>query len=251
MIPELDPKRYFEDIKSVAAVIATNDALATVGRAANENVTVIPNGVPLDHFKPGEPNPNYDRPFTMGFAGNTWGAGGTYKGWDAFVRASLELATSDDVKPKYLLHKHNQIPHDAMPEQFYQLIDVLVLPSKGEGCSNVVSEALACGVPVVMTKVGFHGERLTNGHDVLYIERDLTGPSAHTTEQIVTAIRRLIAEPDLRKRLSINGRAFAEQHHDVRKVAAMYDAVFKSVLDRQQGGRSGDRTEHRGPAAHP
>ncbi len=37
---------------------------------------------------------------------------------------------------------------------FYSAIDILCLPSLSEGCSNVVAEALACGTPVVATRVG-------------------------------------------------------------------------------------------------
>jgi glycosyltransferase involved in cell wall biosynthesis len=37
---------------------------------------------------------------------------------------------------------------------FYSAIDILCLPSYGEGTSNVVAEALACGCPCVVTEVG-------------------------------------------------------------------------------------------------
>jgi len=229
MQPNLDPSKYQNDFRSVGAVIATNDALADIARPANANVTVIPNGVPLDLFCPADPNPNFDPPFTIGFAGNTWGEGGKYKGWRYFVQAGVDMH-AEGVEQLHLLHRVNQIPHDNMPKEFYHKIDALILPSQGEGCSNVVTEALACGVPVIMTKVGFHGERLTDGENVLYIERDLEGESKKTTVQIKAAVRRLMSEPDLRTRLAKNGRAFAEQYHDVRQVAALYDKVFRSIL---------------------
>lgn len=37
---------------------------------------------------------------------------------------------------------------------FYSAIDLLCLPSRSEGCSNVIAEALACGTPAVATRVG-------------------------------------------------------------------------------------------------
>jgi glycosyltransferase involved in cell wall biosynthesis len=232
MTPNLDPTRYAEDFRNVGAIIATNQQLAGFALPVNPNTTVIPNGVDLDRFKPRPEFPDRpDRPFTIGFAGNITGMGGPYKGWKFFVQAGVDLAR-EGVKQKYVLYQHNQIPHDDMPEQFYQQIDALVLPSQGEGCSNVVTEALACGVPVIMTKVGFHGELLTHYENVVYITRDLETASSETSEQICNAVRRLMREPDLYRRLSQNSRDFAVEHHDVRKVAAQYDAVFRSILDR-------------------
>ena len=232
MQPKLDPNRYAEDFKNVGAIIATNEQLASFARPVNETVTVIPNGVDLDHFRPGPHFPNRaDRPFTIGFAGNIDGMGGPYKGYKFFVQAEVNLAM-DGVRAKKAFYRVGQIAHEEMPEKFYWEIDALILPSQGEGCSNVVTEALACGVPVICTKTGFHGESLTDYENVLYITRDLETDSPETTEQICNAVRRLMHEPDLYRRLAENGRAFAVEHHDVRKVAAAYDAVFQGILAR-------------------
>ena len=213
--------RYSEQIARVGAVVATNNDLLEIGTRANSNCHLIPNGVDLTHFKP-RPDADVEREgFMLGFAGNIEGAGADYKGWRPFVIAGTRLM-SEGVTTRYLLHGRNQIANADMPEKFYHLIDALVLPSRGEGCSNVVTEALACGVPVLLTKVGFHGESLTDGENCLFIERD--------DDSIVKAVQRLLNNSDLRKRLSENGRRFAEQFHDVNEIAAKYDAVFKSIL---------------------
>ena len=213
--------RYNDQIARVGAVVATNNDLLEIGQRANSNCHLIPNGVDLTHFRP-RPDADVERPgFMLGFAGNIEGAGADYKGWRPFVIAGTRLM-SQGVETRYLLHGRNQIENVDMPAKFYHLIDALVLPSRGEGCSNVVTEALACGVPVLITKVGFHGESLTDGENCLFIERN--------DDSIVKAVERLLNDSDLRRRLSENGRRFAEQFHDVNAIAAKYDAVFKSIL---------------------
>ena len=169
----------------------------------------------------------------LGFAGNIWGGGADYKGWKYYVEACARTMVKG-VQQMHLLHGANQIPNEEMPEKFYHLIDALVLPSKGEGCSNVVSEALACGVPVLLTKVGYHGEMLENEKNCLYIDRDV--------DSIISAVDQLLTNPDLRTRLAVNGRLFAEQHHDVKKIAAKYDEIFQSVLAKT--GKVGNHAKH-------
>lgn len=55
-------------------------------------------------------------------------------------------------------------PHDAIP-RFMSAFDVFCLPSRNEGCPNVVLEALAAGKPVVGTRVGGIPELLTEGEN--------------------------------------------------------------------------------------
>jgi glycosyltransferase involved in cell wall biosynthesis len=219
-----DKDRYKADLQRVGAVIGTNKQLLEIGQRANDNCHLIPNGVDLTHFKPAAQEPREG--ILLGFAGNIMGGGQDYKGWNPFLLAATRLMTYG-VEYMYLLHGKNQIPNAEMPEKFYHRIDALVLPSRGEGCSNVVSEALACGVPVLLTKVGFHGEMLTDQENCLFIERN--------EDSIIEAVQRLINDLDLRARLQRNGRLFAEQYHDVNKIAAKYDEVFKSILQRTQG----------------
>jgi len=214
--------RYDEQLAKCGAVISTNNLLFDIAKNANPNSHLIPNGVDLELFKPAEKRNK--RPFTAGFAGNIWGPGSTYKGYGIYVQALIRLAPKIEMKTQ--LHAHTQIEHKDMPKKFYHKIDCLVLPSLGEGCSNVTLEALACGVPVITTKVGYHGEMLTDAKECLFCEREI--------DSIADCVKRLAEDEDLRNSLSVNGRLFAEKHHDINVIAKQYDKVFQTVLKNKE-----------------
>jgi len=117
-----------------------------------------------------------------------------------------------------------------MRARFYSHISVLVHPTAGEGCSNVIMEALACGVPVITTRAaGYHGEMLRDGVDAIICER--------TTMSVMAAIKRVMCDDALRTRLEINGRKFAEAHHDIRPIAAEYQRIFDACVEHNRARR--------------
>jgi glycosyltransferase involved in cell wall biosynthesis len=65
----------------------------------------------------------------------------------------------------FLGHVH----HDELPG-FYNMADTLVLPSEMEGVPMVILEALACGTPVVATKVGGIPDLVTSGANGILLE---------------------------------------------------------------------------------
>jgi len=221
--------RYDNELAQVGAVIATNQELYEIAARVNGNTHLIPNGVDCDLFRPNPHRPV--RKFTVGFAGNITGMGGNYKGWQYYVQACMQLEADGSVGHIERLHggikgtHQEQVSHEDMIENFYWKIDALILPSKGEGCSNVTGEAMACGVPVLITKVGYHGEMLEDGVNALFIERDMT--------DIAEKVRMVRDDPELRKRLSENGRAFVLEHQNVHEVAKEYERVFKTIIQKE------------------
>ena len=77
---------------------------------------------------------------------------------------------------------------DDMPD-IYNAFDLMVLSSPNEGTSNVVLEAMACGVPVVATDVGDNARSIGSwGHTVPF------GDPATLAEAIRTQLERRTAE---------------------------------------------------------
>lgn len=70
-----------------------------------------------------------------------------------------------------------RVEHDLLP-QFYQRSHVFVLPSKNEGMSNAALEALASGLPLIVSGTGGMQELVTDGRNGLFIDPELTAPFA-------------------------------------------------------------------------
>ena len=209
---QFDDKENRKELNLVHAVIATNKRLYEIGKTFNDNVYLIPNGLDLTKWQPVQKT----KQFTVGFAGNVKGFQyGDYKGFSLVKEACGKINT----ELKTALYKDNQIPYSEMRDKFYSQISCLVLPTLGEGNSNVIMESLSCGVPVLTTKeAGFHGEKLTDGVNCLFITRD--------AKDIATKIERLRDSHRLRESIALNGREFAKDNHDIKKIACEYKKLF-------------------------
>jgi glycosyltransferase involved in cell wall biosynthesis len=93
------------------------------------------------------------------------------------------------------------IEHDSIPE-IMRTLDVLVNPTVVEESFGVVIlEASACGIPVVVTRVGGVGEVCLDNETGLLVE-------ANNSHALASAIIRLAQDPELRNRLGMAGRKF-------------------------------------------
>jgi len=61
-----------------------------------------------------------------------------------------------------------QVPHNEMPK-IYNLADVLLLTSEKEGSPMVILEALACGIPIVVTPSGGVSQLIRDGDNGLVV----------------------------------------------------------------------------------
>ena len=197
----------------VLGIICNNQFLFDYASKLNKNVILQPNGVDLNVFKPHE---KVDKEFTMGFAGNVTGPYANYKGYNLYQEA---MKSFPGVKQLNVLYGTSRIAPDRMAPDFYNKIDCLILPSINEGCSNVIVEALACGVPVICTKIGYHGHSLEHGKQCLFVER--------TVESIKNAIIKMRKESGLMRTAC---RHFACKNHDIEIVAKNYSKFFEKVL---------------------
>lgn len=90
------------------------------------------------------------------------------------------------------------VPH-AQLISAYQNADVLINPSLSESFGITVVEAMACGIPVVVTRVGGMKETIVNGETGFAVDAD-------QPQQLSHAIDSILADPALADRMGRAGR---------------------------------------------
>lgn len=122
-----------------------------------------------------------------------------------------------------------EVPEDRLPS-YYAAADVVVLPSshRSEAFGLVLLEAMAAGRPVVSTELGT-GTSFVNQHGSTGIVVAKCDAGA-----LARAIRRLLRDPDERRRMGANGRRrIAERFHVEQMVDRTLD-VYREALSRNR-----------------
>lgn len=94
--------------------------------------------------------------------------------------------------------------------------------SRGK-CGYKLIQYMACGIPVIASPVGVNAE---------IVEHGVTGFLARTPEEWREAVRLLLADPDLRRRMGAAGRQRVEQHYSLQKWAGRIAELLWSASRR-------------------
>lgn len=120
-------------------------------------------------------------------------------------------------------------------EDYLRASDVFVFSSLREGMPNVVLEAMASGLPTVMTPfMGLSEELGEPEHQYLLVERH--------PEALASAIARVLEEDGLRAALGERARLWVEETMDVERSLDRYAALYKRLADKARGRRGRKRS---------
>jgi len=123
-----------------------------------------------------------------------------------------------------------RVPHEELPAE-YGAADLFVLPSEWEGMPMTLLEAMACGLPAVVTEVG-------GAREVVCENAVLIPPG--NAEAIAGALIGLLDAPDRRKAMGRRSREIALEY-GWDKVASRYRALYDEMA-RSSPGPDGSRS---------
>jgi glycosyltransferase involved in cell wall biosynthesis len=212
-----------------------------------QKLTLVPNGVDIDHFKSRPPDFRYSELWrapgkkVIGFIGSFF----KYEGIDLLLEAvaGLTAARSDiglvlagggrtEAELKNQVERlrltdrvimPGQIPHESIPS-VYSVCDILAYPRYASRLTELTTplkplEAMAMGKPVVASDIGGHRELIQHGRTGL-----LFGPGE--APSLAEAISRLLDNPALGRALGTRASIWARQTRAWDKIAGIYTDVY-------------------------
>jgi glycosyltransferase involved in cell wall biosynthesis len=230
-----DPSRLAHILYALqyASAVTTNASeLAKKAKALipGLEVTIIPNGIDTEHFKPLRRNNALaeslslingrqveDAARVIGFAGELRAKKGLRSLLSAYaqinqknpvillivgdIRAGEDKQIFQDFKlshPEASMIVTGFIPPVDLPS-YYSLMDVFVQPSLRDGLPNALLEAMACGKAVIATPVGGITDVIVDCENGRLV-------STNNVNELVNAMDELLTNADLKKKLGGAGR---------------------------------------------
>lgn len=168
------------------------------------------------------------------------------KGFDVLIRAMPELAAKfpqaravlvgdGDLREEWIALARQLgladrvtfagiVPRDQI-NTYYNMADIFAMPSvvrPADGLNVCVADALACGRPVVASDVAGNPLVIRDGEDGFLVPQN--DPAA-----LAEALGRLIADPQLRRRMGQRARQMAVEEFSWQAIARRYLEIFQEV----------------------
>jgi glycosyltransferase involved in cell wall biosynthesis len=192
-----------------------------------EKTAVIPPGVDLDFFSPRLAGPRGGLPRLLFVGGNFERKGGDlllevyrqhFRG-----RCAIDLVTRDAIEEEegVVVHRHlvASSPELAL---LYERAHAFVLPTRADCFSIASLEAMAKGLPVVITGVGGIPEIVEDGQSGVLL-REAEGRALRE------AIERLLSRPEQASAMGRRGRAIVEARFDARATARQIVSLLGEI----------------------
>jgi L-malate glycosyltransferase len=167
------------------------------------------------------------------------------KGHDVFIRAASSVAAQfpdvtfsiagDVLEPDYFAELQALVRDLNLSERFHfpggvtnlrkhlSAADIFVLPSRSEGFSNAIVEAMAASLPVVATNVGGNAEAVQDGVSGVIV-------SPEDPDALAAAIVQLLSDPAKAKQMGTEGKRLAAEKFTTEAMMTQITSVYRSLL---------------------
>ena len=210
-------------------------------RIPPERVSLIYNAVEAGHFQAAAPTARKALRRRLGMVGGTWavfcGWNWRRKGLDVLLQAlvrvegvHLAVVGEDPVEGQAfralslvlgLGSRVRFVGRQADPLPWFQAADIFAFPTRYEPFGMVVSEAMACGLPVLVPSEAGASEVITAGRDLQVL------PSAEDVEALAKGLRTLRDEPAYGRSLGRLNRKAASAMTWARHSAKLEQVYFR------------------------
>lgn len=225
-------------------LIAVND---TVAKAAakivpKKKIVVVPNGIDTSVYSPRtkKRDLNVKGPVVM-----STGRLVRVKGFEVLIKSAREILNDfpdaafvivgggktkkelADLTKKLGLEKNVRLLGERKPSEIPGLLaacDVFALPSLKEAQPRALIEAMACGKPIVGTKVGGVPNTIEDGKTGVLVKPG-------NARQLANAIKGLLSNKKLSRKLGRNARRVAVEKYSWDKVAKQTYELYEQVLE--------------------
>lgn len=220
----------------VATTQAVRDALLRAG-VSEYRIVVIPNGIALPEHQVPRREPSRRFLYLGRLCTNIQrDVPGLVRAFDVLADefADVELAIIgggdllDETRTIAAACRHSdriQVPGQGNAEEWLGWADAFVLPSRREGMSNALLEAMAAGLPCIASDIPPNREVLENGNAGLLVPQE-------DTALWVKAMRQVASDSELCRRLSLAGKQRVRKEYSMGEVARQYRNLFDSIHGR-------------------
>jgi len=141
------------------------------------------------------------------------------------IGSDEELARAQAAVPAR--HRVVYVPFTERPLAFYRLATVAALPSRIEGLSQALLEAMSFGIPVIASAAGGNSEIVHSGETGLLVPP--LDPAAWTR-----ALERMLGDAAGRARMAAAGRALVSREFTIGRTAERTEVVYREAIERRR-----------------
>jgi glycosyltransferase involved in cell wall biosynthesis len=110
--------------------------------------------------------------------------------------------------------------------RYYQAANVFVLPSRSEGMSNSLLEAMAHGTPCIATKVSGAEDIIDNSINGFIVDIE-------DYQALAEKILEILTKPDLEEKFKKNSREKIEKNFSIEAIAKQYYEVYSKLASNE------------------